>query len=1152
MLEDSVSNLTNAYLVRVFGPLYFARGEDYFHTQRVVSATPLIREGSVGITGSVRGSGRHIYSQNITLLPAQGAADTTAIFGVCSCPVRSNCKHVVAVVLTYRESLRLQQETSVPVEGLSADRHLADWQEQFASCLAPQDFPNPEPETQCLIYLIKRTPHRYRSNYRLDVHSVRRLKRGGFGASTYFSLTNLNQRYSVPRWITAVDQQIAWLAGGASGTGHMAALVGDLGTVLLQRLIASGRCFLESQQQPPLYLDEPRSLPLEWLYDADQVVLTLSPEGSSGDWFCLPTRPPYYVIPATGACGPLLTEHSAVAVDLLRVMPPCAIDQLPALGLFFQQQYPGAPLPLPPEANVEVIAETPQPCLTLLGLPHSGFNGCDHVVRLEFDYGAQRCAPEMGSAQYCSLRARHSAADARDYRTSHQQGQTLVVVQRQLAEEEQAVAQLLKLGFAWVQEPGSDPHAQADFYFGAHSRAGSAACWHEFLEQDLPSLRDAGWLISIDPSFQMQFSEARQWQGELQPGEAGWFDLSLSIDIDGQSVELLPLIEQFFDQAFVAQQRTSQPRLPRRGLPASLRAEGWDAEDGSIPPHHLVEIGAGHWLKLPIAELLPVINTLLELGSDKVFADAQSIRLRHSDLAKLALLSEGAQAEGSAAGLAAIGSEPVSPWRGDSALLELLAQLRSFDGIASVAAPDALQAELRDYQQQGVNWLQFLGKYGFGGILADDMGLGKTVQTLAHLLVEKQSGRLHSPVLIVAPTSVIGNWVREVRRFTPDLSVTLLHGKDRYLQAPATDLWVTTYALLSRDLVRLEQQAFSWVILDEAQAIKNPSSKTAQAACRLNADSRLCLTGTPMENHLGELWSLMGFIMPDYLGSRRDFTARFRRPIEQGDRDQQRRLVQQIRPFMLRRTKEAVLQELPQKTEVIRSMPLAGDQARLYESIRIAMHKRVKQLLEKKGLASSQIEMLDALLKLRQVCCDPALVKLESAKGVVQSAKMQMLKEMLPELIEEGRRILIFSQFTSMLQIIGTALDNLSIPYTKLTGRTRKRDEVISRFQNAEVPVFLISLKAGGVGLNLTQADTVIHYDPWWNPAAEQQATDRAHRMGQDKPVLVVKLVTEGTVEEKIIALQARKQHLAQGLYGAVDQDTKPLAAEELLALFQH
>ena len=1131
VLEASVCDLTDDYLANLFNARYFERGEDYFHRQRVISAAPLIRGDSVGISGSVRGSGGKLYSQNITLLPAQGAAGPSAIFGLCSCPVHTNCKHVVAVILSYRASLRLQRPVSMPV-GLSADGRLADWQEQFASCVAPQTWPDSETKTQCLLYLIKRAPQRHRTDYRLDVHSARRLKRGGFGASKHFSLTNLNHGYSQPSWISAADQQIAWLAGGASGTGQSAPLVGDLGTLLLYRLIASGRCFLESPQQPPLYLDEPRSLALNWLYDADQALIQLGPQGISEDWCCLPTRPPFYLIPATGACGPLLTEHSALAVDLLRVMPPCAIDQLPALAGFFQQQYPEAPLPLPPEANVELIVETPQCCLTLRGMPDADTGGRYPVARLEFIYGTQRCAPGMLSAQY---NAQGSAAHA-SYRTSHQQAQGLVLVQRQRVQEEQALAQLLQLGLAWLREPGSDPHGEADFYFDAPSRALSAAHWERFLLQAIPLLRDAGWLVSIDPSFQMRFSEAGHWQAELQPSDAGWFDLSLSIDIDGESVELLPLIE----------------RLLEGGLmrPQVGGASGW--EDGSSQAQRMIEIGDGHWLKLPMAALLPVINTLLELGSDKVCADARVLRLRTSDMAKLALLNGAAQAEITIADPQAISTEPLSPWGGDAALLDLLAQLRHFDGIAPVAPPAALRAELRGYQQQGVNWLQFLGKYGFGGILADDMGLGKTLQTLAHLLLEKQSGRLQAPVLIVAPTSVIGNWVAEIRRFTPDLSVRLLHGKDRHQQVPATDLWVTTYALLSRDLARLQQQSFSWVILDEAQVIKNSSSKTAQAACRLTAASRLCLTGTPLENHLGELWSLMAFLMPDYLGSRRDFTARYRRPIEQGDRAQQRHLVQQLRPFMLRRTKEAVLQELPQKTEIIRSLPLAGDQARLYESIRIAMHKRVKQLLEQKGLASSQIEMLDALLKLRQVCCDPALVKLESAKGVVQSVKMQMLKEMLPVLIEEGRRILIFSQFTSMLQIIGTALDGLNIPYTKLTGRTRKRDEVISRFQSGAVPVFLISLKAGGLGLNLTQADTVIHYDPWWNPAAEQQATDRAHRMGQEKPVLVVKLVTEGTVEEKILALQARKQQLAQGIYGEVDQAAKPLVAEELLALFQH
>jgi SNF2 family DNA or RNA helicase len=307
-----------------------------------------------------------------------------------------------------------------------------------------------------------------------------------------------------------------------------------------------------------------------------------------------------------------------------------------------------------------------------------------------------------------------------------------------------------------------------------------------------------------------------------------------------------------------------------------------------------------------------------------------------------------------------------------------------------------------------------------------------------------------------------------------------------------------------------------------------------------------------MENHLGELWSLFDFLLPGLLGSDRQFNRVLRHPIErQGDAAASELLARRVRPFMLRRTKAAVAGELPPKSEILRSVELEGAQRELYESIRLAMHERVRREVENKGLARSSIVILDALLKLRQVCCDPRLVKLESARGVRESAKLELLMTLLPEMVEEGRRILLFSQFTGMLGLIEEALQGRGLEYLKLTGSTRDRTTPVERFQAGEVPLFLISLKAGGVGLNLTAADTVIHYDPWWNPAVERQATDRAHRIGQDKPVFVYKLLSEGTVEERIQELQARKQALADSLFDADGAATPQWSDRDLDFLFE-
>jgi SNF2 family DNA or RNA helicase len=340
------------------------------------------------------------------------------------------------------------------------------------------------------------------------------------------------------------------------------------------------------------------------------------------------------------------------------------------------------------------------------------------------------------------------------------------------------------------------------------------------------------------------------------------------------------------------------------------------------------------------------------------------------------------------------------------------------------------------------------------------------------------------------------------------------------------------------------------LILDEAQVIKNPNTMAHRIVQQLRAHHRLCLTGTPMENHLGELWSLFHFLMPGFLGDSKKFIQTYRKPIEkEQDAARQQALTRRVRPFMLRRTKEEVVSELPPKTEIIQHIELLPAQRDLYESVRLAMHAKIQAEIEEKGLRRSQIVILDALLKMRQVCCDPRLLKLDAARGITESAKLQFLIDTLPEMIEENRKILLFSQFTSMLALIEKELHNLNIPYVILTGQTKDRQTPIDTFQAGKVPLFLISLKAGGTGLNLTAADTVIHYDPWWNPAVENQATDRAYRIGQAKPVFVYKLVTVGTVEEKILEMQQHKANLFEGVFKNGNMSSTAITSESLESL---
>ena len=423
---------------------------------------------------------------------------------------------------------------------------------------------------------------------------------------------------------------------------------------------------------------------------------------------------------------------------------------------------------------------------------------------------------------------------------------------------------------------------------------------------------------------------------------------------------------------------------------------------------------------------------------------------------------------------------------------------------------------------------------GFGGVLADDMGLGKTVQVLALLQARREAGD-PGPALLIVPTSLLHSWRTQAMQFTPELRLVVLHGTSRATLRDAAlraDLVVTTYPLLARDRDWLEAQNWPLVLLDEAQTLKNPASQMAKTLREIPAKGRLALTGTPLENSLQDLWTLIDWVNPGLLGDRKRFQTLFRTPIEKhGDVSAQARLNRRLRPFMLRRTKEEVAAELPAKTEILDRVDLPKPQQALYETVRSAMDARVREAIERRGVAAARITVLDALLKLRQVCCDPRLVKTEAARSVTDSAKRARLRALLAELVAEGRRVLVFSQFVEMLRLIEGDLAEAGIACLSLTGQTRDRAGVLNAFARGDAPVFLLSLKAGGVGLTLTQADTVILYDPWWNPAVERQAMDRTHRIGQDKPVFVHRLVAGGTVEEKILDMQARKQALADALF---------------------
>jgi superfamily II DNA or RNA helicase len=487
--------------------------------------------------------------------------------------------------------------------------------------------------------------------------------------------------------------------------------------------------------------------------------------------------------------------------------------------------------------------------------------------------------------------------------------------------------------------------------------------------------------------------------------------------------------------------------------------------------------------------------------------------------------------------------------------LTLFDKLEKLDEIEQLPKPRALKAKLRDYQKKGFSWLGFIHELGSGGILADDMGLGKTVQAIALLLHLKGKDK-HRPTLVVAPTSVVPNWQREIEKFAPSLKTLLWQGPNRHDlkdEVPDTDVMITSYALLRRDEEFLEKNEFNYVILDEAQHIKNPLSATARAAKKLKSERRLALTGTPIENRLSEFWSIIDFVSPGLLGDLKSFEERVARPIERGDDETAKKLRATIAPFVLRRTKEQVAPELPPKIEQEILVPLADEQGKLYSQILREIRKSVFSEIEKQGISKAQIQILAALTRLRQVACDPRLMKLAESENWSHdtSGKLGALREIVQEAVAGGHRVLVFSQFVEMLKHIKSALDEDKVTYEYLDGSTKDRLDKVDRFNDdSTVPVFLISLKAGGTGLNLTGADTVVHFDPWWNPAVEDQATDRAHRIGQTKTVNVYKLIAKGTVEEKILQLSEKKRALVANVLSTEGSPLKGLSKEDLDDLF--
>jgi superfamily II DNA or RNA helicase len=1111
-----------------FDPLTYQRGRAYAQQGRATVLDVVGGGETLQIVGQCVGSKGRTYQVSASI-DASEHDMPFVLDDACTCPIGTKCKHVVALLLSFASRLGAGEALAEAPAHASPGKSDGNG---ASLALRPETlewlalFETPEPAGSVaeslppgaseafVVYLFHPGP-----KPTLSLGKSKPLKRGGTSKPVSFTPQASDLYATARRDFVRPDDEVPlqlflgqrsdpYAYGYGYGSRGEVPIVGEGGAVMLTHAARTGRLYVAGDMSAPLNVEN-RPLRLKWHTDerGRQHLAFDVP----AHVHILPTWPPHFFDPHNRSVGALDSEWPAELLKKLIQAPALNEHEATLVRARLEDwsRHHAVTLPLPAALETHAPAAAPTATLTLTKgrFRHESMISLHDeypIARLRFDYAEGVCA---------------AGAERPEPLLQFERDGAKIVLRRDLDTERAVWRALQAVGLESRHQRMSGHEWLDDTGDCLLAKPADARGWIALLDGGLARLEAAGIRVEYADDFPFRLARPDDWFVALEEGsDSDWFDLDLGVLIDGERVSLVPPLLALFRE---------QPHILKRldALPDSER----------LPIH----LDAQRILPVPVTRLRAWLRPLLE------FLDDDRPRLSRYHAAALAELGE-----------------HDAQWLSGAALRELGERLRDFAGIEQVPPAPHFGATLRPYQQAGLNWLQFLRSYGLSGILADDMGLGKTVQTLAHLQLEKAAGRADRPSLVIAPTSLLPNWAAEARQFAPDLKVLTLHGPERarHFDAMAdADLILTTYPLLVRDREALAACEYHLLVLDEAQFIKNPKAQSHAAARELVARHRLSLTGTPLENHLGELWAQFDFLMPGLLGNVRRFNEVFRTPIEkQGDGDARERLARRVAPFMLRRTKEQVLAELPPRTEIVRWVELTDAQRDLYESLRVAFDKKLREALATQGVGRSQIMILDALLKLRQACCDPRLVQLASAqqlgkKGLAASAKLAELMTLLEELLDEGRRVLLFSQFTSMLGLIEGELCRRKWPYAKLTGQTRDRDTPVRDFQDGRVPIFMVSLKAGGTGLNLTAADTVIHYDPWWNPAVEAQATARAHRIGQDKPVFVYKLLGRGTVEEKILALQARKRGLAdQLLAGRGDEAGGHLiTAEDLDVLFE-
>ncbi|SHH12715.1 DEAD/DEAH box helicase [Bradyrhizobium erythrophlei] len=1097
-------------LVDFFSRSAWSKGGVYQAQGRVLALE--VSDDLTEMHASVRGTERKPYLVDISLSYRDGELDDMA--SDCTCFIGSSCKHVAATLLevlhgkgTLTDAAPASKQGTLP--GFARPEpppvlapELNDWLEKIGSSIRGNDYP--ADVRQRLLYRVQpharedRMPH-----LAVSLLSVKLRKDGTLSDHVSRSNPGTNMDRAPAFYRDADLEIVSGLSRIYQPYGHDDLyLIGSAG--LLRQIVDTGRAYWRDHRSSPLQWGGIREGRIEWRQASKAgMASSLVVDGAAA----LGAEPPVYVDETSGTVGTVETGLPPRLAHRMLSAPLIPRAQVAEVARRLGQKLPAVHhgvLPAQPVAATP-IDEDPTPVLRLkLAQPEvSGYYYYTHdklkpmpVAHLSFRYGP------------VEIELSERATKVEVFYAGK-----VFAVSRRRAREKEALGRLSDLGFvaAISAHPFLDARHRHDLTFP------EPYDWLDFLKLDAGDLRAQGFEIHVDDEFPYRLAEsASAFDAEFESSGIDWFELGVGIEIDGERRDLTSILAAL----------VSTPGF----TPDQIRSL---AESGD---HFYLPLADGRHLSLAADRFLPLVLALHTLNLSGVFAgESGKIRLSRADVVPLLGL-EGRD----------------FAFKGADNLRRMAGLLRT-QGLADITLPQAFKAELRPYQARGVAWLDLLRESGLGGVLADDMGLGKTIQTLALLALENERGNLTSPALVVAPTSLMSNWLNEAQKFAPELKVLVLHGagrKQTFAAIAEHDVVLTTYPLIARDHEVLLSREWHIAVLDEAQTIKNPNAATTRWLRDIKAKHRFCLTGTPMENHLGELWSIMSFANPGFLGEKAAFARQWRTPIEKrADKSRAAALAQRVKPFLLRRTKAEVATELPPKTEIVERIILEGSQRDLYDSVRLSMSAKVRAAIRERGLGKSHIVVLEALLRMRQACCHPALLKLDD--GVERpAAKLDRLMEMADELLSEGRKIIIFSQFTSMIALMRVKFDAANVRYSLLTGETKDRKRAIDDFQNGVSDVFLISLKAGGVGLNLTAADTVIVFDPWWNPAVEEQAIDRAHRIGQDKSVFVYRLVAAETIEEKMDELKARKRALADSLFDRDGGIGSALTEEDVKALF--